>query len=58
MPPKEEKKVVVRLTQAKECKGSIRYETQDAKAVISNVYLSRTFADPMPESIDISISPV
>ena len=45
----------VTLTKDKECKGSVRYATADFEAVVSNVYLSRSFARPMPDSITVTI---
>ena len=43
------------LHRDKDCKGSIRYVTEDDKAPVSNVYLSRTFADPMPQTIAVTV---
>lgn len=45
----------ITLTKDKDCKGSIRYATADEKAVVTNVYLSRSFADKMPDSIEVTI---
>lgn len=45
----------VRLVEEKPCKGSVRYGTNDPDAPISNIYLSRAFANPMPKAITITI---
>ena len=39
----------------KECKGSVRYATDDEDAPVRNIYLSRSFAKPMPEKITVTI---
>lgn len=46
------------LRAEKECKGSIRYEVSkvsQAKANTTNLYVARTFSDPMPEAVQVSI---
>ena len=35
-------KVVIPMKVGKQCKGSIRFETDDEKAEVTNVYVSRT----------------
>jgi hypothetical protein len=50
----------VTMKMDKECKGSIRYvaDKDNLDAVVSNVYLSRSFSRPMPEVIQVSVKAV
>lgn len=48
--------MTVTLEKSKECKGSVRYETNDPEAPISNIYLSRAFSRPMPESVTVTVT--
>ena len=43
------------LTKDKDCKGSVRYATDDFEAPVSNLYLNRSFAKPMPDTIEVTI---
>lgn len=45
----------IRMKKEKDCKGSVKYSTTDAKAVITNVYVDRSFADPMPAEVTIVV---
>jgi len=50
----------VRMTQEKQCTGSIRYAVDESKkkdALVSNVYLSRNFAPVMPKAINVAVTP-
>jgi hypothetical protein len=40
----------------KVCKSSIRYESDDPTALITNVYVNKSFSSEMPDKIIISIS--
>ena len=51
--PRKGKKVT--LTQAKVCGKVVKYETDEEDALISNVYLSKKYADEMPESIELHV---
>jgi len=57
MSEKNKTDAVIILKAAKQCKGSVRYETADPTAVITNVYLDRAFANPMPDAIEVTIKP-
>lgn len=46
----------IAMSIGKECKGSIRYESSDPDAVVSNVYLSRNAFDPMPDRIVVTVA--
>ena len=48
-------KVTIKMAVEKVCKNSVRYATKDEKAVATNIYVSKTFADPMPEQVTITI---
>ena len=44
------------LKKGKLCTGSIRYEYDGENTVpITNIYLSRTFANPMPDEVTVII---
>lgn len=47
--------VVVRMVSEKPCKGSVRYVAGDEKAMVTNAYLSRRFANPMPQAITVTV---
>ncbi len=49
-------KTDITMKQDKVCKGSIRYKATDSEAAVLNVYVNKTFADPMPEEITVTIS--
>lgn len=53
---KTQKAESVEMKSDKECKGSVRYATADPDAVVTNVYLSRKFANPMPKSITVTVA--
>lgn len=40
----------------KQCKASVRYATQDPDFPIANLYVDRTFANPMPDKINVTVS--
>ena len=44
------------LDQKDEKKGSIKYYTNDDKAVVSNIYLDRSFSDPMPDKVTVTVT--
>lgn len=46
----------VTLTVEKECNKVVKYATDDETALVTNVYLSKTFATPMPKAITITIA--
>jgi len=46
---------IAAMKQDKVCKGSVRYATQDENAPVATVYVSKSFAKPMPESINVTI---
>lgn len=47
----------IKMTVGKECKHSVRYESSDPDAAISNVYLSKkAFPDGMPEAIEVRVA--
>lgn len=48
--------VTLTLHEDKQCKGSVRYGTNDPEAPISSIYLSRKFAAQMPKSIVVTIT--
>ena len=48
-------RAVIEMSPDKECKGSVRYATDDEDAPVRNIYLSRSFAKPMPEKITVTI---
>ena len=52
------------LTKTKDCKGCCRYEAKGMEKargndhpIISTLYLNRTFGEPMPEIIEVAITP-
>jgi hypothetical protein len=45
----------IKMKKEKDCKGSVKYSTSDPKAVITNVYVERSFANPMPDEVTVSI---
>lgn len=49
-----EKTVVLRPD--KQCKGSVRYATDDDKSPVRSIYVERSFADPMPEAVTVTIA--
>lgn len=48
----------ITLVRHKDCKHSVVYEALDKDAVLKSVYLLRTFANPMPDRIEIVVRPV
>lgn len=48
-------KKVVEMIEGKVCKSSVRYETNKAGEDVTNIYVNKTFADPMPKSIKVTI---
>ena len=46
----------VEMTKASDHKRSVKYETSDPNAIVSNVYLSRNFAAEMPTKIFVAVS--
>ena len=55
MAKKEPVKIV--MTIEKVCKGSVRYANHDTGGVATNIYVNKTFADPMPDKITVTIEP-
>lgn len=51
------KPVEITMTKEKDCKGSVRYANHEAGMVATNIYVNRTFADPMPDTVKITIEP-
>ena len=47
--------VKIKMLVEKVCKGSVRYASADDTAVATNVYVSKTLADPMPQEILLTI---
>lgn len=47
--------MTIKMKKEKDCKGSVKYSTDDAKAVVTNVYVDRSFASPMPDTITITV---
>jgi len=47
--------ITITLKRDKECKGSVRYVTDEPDAVVTNVYLSRSAFNPMPDAITITV---
>ncbi len=47
---------VLTLHEDKQCKGSVRYATNDPDAPISSIYLSRKFQPQMPKSIVVTVT--
>lgn len=43
------------LHEDKQCKGSVRYGTKDSESPITSIYLSRSFSERMPKSIEVTI---
>ncbi|HUW33306.1 MAG TPA: hypothetical protein VM223_16985 [Planctomycetota bacterium] len=48
-------KVQIKMLVEKVCKGSVRYASADDTAVATNLYVSKTLADPMPQEILVTI---
>ena len=48
-------KTTIKMKQDKVCKGSVRYKTDDPDAVLSNVYVSKTFKATMPKTVTVTI---
>ncbi len=44
------------LHEDKQCKGSVRYATNDPESPISSIYVNRSFAAPMPKSIVVTLT--
>lgn len=38
-------KTEIKMKRDKECKGSVRFATEDPKAAVTNVYVSRSIAE-------------
>lgn len=49
------KKIEITMETEKVCKGSVRYANHDAGVVATNIYVNKTFAEPMPKSIKVTI---
>lgn len=49
------KTIEIEMEQDKPCKHSMRYSATDDEAPVQNVYLSRTFANPMPKRIKVTV---
>lgn len=51
-------KQTLRMTRAKDCKHSVVYEapSDDPNPAVRSVYVARTFASPMPQTITVTIS--
>lgn len=47
--------IKIEMTKEKDCKGSMKYSTQDPNAIVDNVYVSRKAADPMPDKVTITV---
>lgn len=45
----------ITMKKVKDCKHVVRYEATNQDAQVSNVYLSKTFARPMPETIVVTV---
>jgi len=45
----------IEMKKDKDCKGSVRYAATDPNAVVATVYLSRSAAPVMPETITIEV---
>ena len=46
----------VEMMKVSDHKRTVKYETSDPNAVVSNVYLSRSFAGEMPNKIFVAVS--
>lgn len=46
----------ITMKKVKDCKHVVRYEAdKESDAEVDNVYLSKTFAKPMPEEIIVTV---
>ena len=48
---------VIRMHHKSDHKAVVRYSASEADALISDVYVKRTLATPMPKSIVVTVAP-
>ena len=47
--------ITIPMVKDKDCKGSVKYRTTDPMALLTGVYVSRAWQDPMPSEITITL---